>query len=56
MKYIRYFKSPAPVREIGLVTYQFFVKEKLIARLKEEILESIPEEMKKATKKVVVNI
>ncbi|MEO6818639.1 MAG: hydrogen peroxide-inducible genes activator [Ginsengibacter sp.] len=53
---VRHFKSPAPVREIGLVTYRYFVKEKLIVRLKDEILENIPEEMKKATQKVVVNI
>lgn len=53
---VRHFKSPAPVREIGLVTYRYFVKEKLIVRLKDEILENIPEGMKKATQKVVVNI
>lgn len=53
---VRHFKSPAPVREIGLVTYRYFVKEKLIQRLRDEILDNIPEGMKKSTKKIVVNI
>ncbi len=53
---VRHFKSPAPVREIGLVTYRYFVKEKLIISLKEEILNNIPMEMKTAMKKEVINI
>ena len=53
---IRYFKKPAPVREIGLVTYRYFVKEKLIKGLKEEILNYIPQEMKTLSKKEVVSI
>jgi len=52
---VRHFKSPAPVREIGLVTYRYFVKEKLIKSLKEEILNNIPVEMKTAVKKEVIN-
>ena len=52
----RYFKPPAPVREIGLVTYRYFLKEKLIEKLKEEIMESIPEEMLGKRKREVVNI
>ena len=53
---VRYFKKPVPVREIGLVTYRYFVKEKLIESLKEEILNSIPAEMKILSKKEIVNI
>lgn len=53
---IRYFKKPVPVREIGLVTYRYFVKEKLIKSLKEEILDSIPSEMKTLSKKEIVSI
>ncbi|HEY5368510.1 MAG TPA: LysR substrate-binding domain-containing protein [Hanamia sp.] len=53
---IRYFKAPAPVREIGLVTYRYFVKERLISILKEEILDHIPEEMKSRTKKNIINV
>lgn len=52
----RHFKYPAPVREIGLVTYRYFLKENLIEKLKEAILESIPEEMLSQRKREVVNI
>ncbi len=53
---VRHFKSPAPVREIGLVTYRYFVKEKLINGLKDEILKNIPASMKNPLKKEVVNM
>lgn len=53
---IRHFKSPAPVREIGLVTYRYFVKEKLIKGLKDEILKNIPAGMRTSLKKEVVGI
>ena len=53
---VRYFKKPAPVREIGLVTYRYFVKERLIKSLKEEILNSISQEMKILSEKEVVSI
>lgn len=53
---IRYFKDPAPVREIGLVTYRYFIKEKLIKCLKEEILNHIPVEMKSDFIKNIINI
>jgi len=53
---IRHFKSPAPAREIGLVTYHYFVKEQLINGLRDEILKNIPAEMKTAAKKEVLSI
>lgn len=53
---IRYFKAPVPVREVGLVTYRYFVKEKLIQSLKEEILNHIPPEMRSVFKKEIINI
>ncbi len=34
---VRYFAPPEPVREIGMVTYRHFVKEKLLDILQEEI-------------------
>lgn len=48
---IRHFKKPAPVREIGLVTYRYFVKEKLIDGLKNETLRNIPADMKTSSQK-----
>ena len=53
---IRHFKRPAPVRQIGLVTYRYFIKEKLIAAFRESILGRIPEEMKKAIGKEVMEL
>ena len=34
---VRFFHEPAPVREIGLVTYRYFIKEKLINALREVV-------------------
>jgi LysR family hydrogen peroxide-inducible transcriptional activator len=42
---LRYFKSPAPVREISIVTIKGFVKTKLIEVLKQEILQHLPAEV-----------
>lgn len=53
---IRYFKSPAPVREISIVTVKHFPKKKLIAALRGEILHHIPDGMKTKTKKKKIPI
>lgn len=55
-KNIRYFRQPAPVREIGIVTYRHFVKERLLGKLKDEILFHIPAEMKAEKNKQVIEI
>jgi LysR family transcriptional regulator, hydrogen peroxide-inducible genes activator len=55
-KNVRHFKLPAPVREIGLVSFRYFVKEKLLEALRQEILDSIPSEMKSANKKRVIEV
>ena len=39
---IRYFKRPAPMREVSIIVHRDFVKKRLIEILKEEILASIP--------------
>jgi LysR family transcriptional regulator, hydrogen peroxide-inducible genes activator len=44
---VRFFKSPAPVREISLVTHRAFVKKRLIEILKVEIMDNLPEGLKK---------
>ena len=51
LKKIRQFKPPAPVREISLVTHRNFVKMKIISALKSEIMDAIPDVMKKNTSK-----
>lgn len=53
---IRYFRSPAPVREISLVTYRHFVKKRLLEALQQEILRHIPKEMISAKGREVVDI
>ncbi len=53
---IRPFKAPAPVREIGLVTYRHYVKEKLISVFAKEILACKPESMKSFRKKEIIGI
>ncbi|MEO5564448.1 MAG: LysR substrate-binding domain-containing protein [Chitinophagaceae bacterium] len=44
---IRHFKKPAPMREVSLVVHRNFVKKKLIDVLKEEILLTVPEKIRK---------
>jgi LysR family hydrogen peroxide-inducible transcriptional activator len=46
MEKIRYFEDPEPVREIGLVTNDHFVKLTLLQSLIDEILELLPEKMR----------
>lgn len=40
-RHLHYFKPPVPVREISIVTYQHFVKERLINLLKVEIINAV---------------
>ncbi len=56
MQYIRFFKPPAPVREISLVTHRSLVKKRLIAALKEAIMDNLPLPIKKVRKKRVMDI
>ena len=53
---LRYFKSPAPVREVSLVTLKTFNKRRLINILKNTILENIPEQMLQKKKVDVIAI
>ena len=53
---LRYFKSPAPVREISLVTLKTFAKTRLIHILKQTIIECLPPRMEQKKKVEVVAI
>lgn len=55
-KQIRYFKPPVPVREISIVTYQHFVKKRIIEVLREEILRAIPREIQTRKQKKVTDL
>ncbi len=53
---LRYFKSPAPMREVSMVVHRHFVKKKLIEVLKQEILKAVPEKIKKNKKNLLIPI
>ncbi|TDW99330.1 hydrogen peroxide-inducible genes activator [Dinghuibacter silviterrae] len=55
-KNLRYFKDPAPVREVSLTIHRHYVRRKLVDKLKEEILRQIPDGMREAKKREVVQI
>jgi LysR family hydrogen peroxide-inducible transcriptional activator len=52
-KKIRHFKPPVPVREISIVTYRHFVKQRMVEVLGEEICNSVPEEMHNSRRKQI---
>lgn len=53
---IRYFKRPAPMREVSIVVHRDFVKKRLIEILKEEIMAAIPEKMNLNKSRYVVPV
>jgi len=54
--HLRYFKSPAPVREVSIVTHRDFVKRKLIELFKKEILAAVPDKLRKNKKVSVIPV
>lgn len=54
--HLRYFKAPAPVREVSIITHREYSKRKLIEELKKEILAAVPEKLKKNKKFTVVPV
>jgi len=55
-QHIRYFKQPAPVREVSIITHRDFVKKKLVELVKKEIIASVPDKLRKNKKTTVVPI
>ena len=53
---IRHFKSPAPVREISIVTHKNFAKMGILKSLKNSILESLPQKIKENKDQNVLSI
>jgi LysR family transcriptional regulator, hydrogen peroxide-inducible genes activator len=51
---IRRFKKPSPMREVSMVVKRDFVKERLVGILKEEIMLSIPDKIKKNKEAYIV--
>ena len=44
--FIKHFKDPRPMREIGLITHRTSLKRKLVQALRQEILNAVPKNMK----------
>lgn len=53
LQLLREFKKPAPMREVSLVVHRDFVKKKLVEIFKEEVIASIPDEIKKNKGEVI---
>ena len=51
---LRHFKPPVPVREISLVTYRHFIKQKLLDVLSEEIRDNIQQTLSRSKKETNV--
>lgn len=55
-QHLRYFRSPAPMREVSLVVHRHFAKKKLIELLKAEILKVIPDKIRKNKKARIIPV
>lgn len=53
---VRYFKSPAPAREVSLVFQKSFLKRRMIEAIKSEILAFVPKRMRTQKKKEIMDI
>lgn len=53
---IRHFKKPSPMREVSLVVHRNYAKKKLIDVLKEQILQTVPEKIRKNKAQQVVPV
>ena len=56
MQLVRKFKNPPPMREVSLVVHRDFVKQRLMQVLREEIINTIPEKIRKNKSHHVVPI
>lgn len=52
-KNIRQFKTPAPAREISLVTYRHYVKESMLEALRKTILDALPSDLRHSKHKII---
>lgn len=54
--YLRHFKSPAPVRQVSLVTHRNYAKRRMLQALQESILSALPPKIKKNKNKGLVPV
>jgi LysR family transcriptional regulator, hydrogen peroxide-inducible genes activator len=55
-KKVRHFKAPVPVREVSLVTHRNFVKQRILEALRQEILRSVPQDMRQQGRREVLKL
>jgi LysR family hydrogen peroxide-inducible transcriptional activator len=55
-KQVRRFRSPAPMREVSLVVHRDFAKKRLVEMLRQQIVETLPEKIRKNKNTVVVPV
>lgn len=55
-QHLRYFKQPAPVREVSLITHRHFAKKKLVELLRQVIINAVPEKIRKNKKLNIISI
>lgn len=55
-KLVRPFQEPQPVREVSMVVHRSFLKKKLVGALQQEIMDSLPAEIKSRKKEQVVGV
>ncbi len=53
---IRYFKKPSPMREVSLVVHRDLVKQRLIDVMKQEILATVPDKVRKNKSQYIVPV
>lgn len=53
---IRYFKKPAPMREVSIVVHRDFVKKRLIEILQEEIMAAVPAKIKQNKSRYILPV
>lgn len=56
MKFVRFFKSPAPVREVSLVTHRAYTKRRIVEALKQTILTHLPPQLLRQGEKRIIAI
>lgn len=56
LQLVRYFRRPAPMREVSLVVHRDFVKQRLVQALKQEIIKAIPEKIRQNKNQNVIPI
>ncbi len=53
---VRRFRSPAPMREVSIVVHRDYIKKRLVEMLKQEIMRSLPDKIRKNKNTLIVPV